>query len=134
MRNGKEAVELAIKACELSNWKNWGIIDTLAAAYAEAGNFEQAINYQRQVMQMINSSGDDSRIKYRLALTNSTRLTANKAIPTPKATVQFIFARSTKIKLGMIKCHPRAVTHSERLHTTCRSLQSTDHFGRLAQW
>lgn len=68
MRNGKEAVDLAIRACDLSQWKNWGNIDTLAAAYAEAGNFDQAIKYQRQVVQMIKSSTNDSKIKRRLAL------------------------------------------------------------------
>ena len=83
MRNGEEAVELAIKACELSNWKDWGIIDTLAAAYAEAGNFEQAIKYQTQVMQMINSSGDDSRIKDRLALYEQHKAYREQANPYP---------------------------------------------------
>jgi tetratricopeptide (TPR) repeat protein len=68
MRNGKEAVELATKACELSQWQNWSNIDTLAAAYAEAGDFDQAIKYERQVMQMTKPSTNDSKIKHRLAL------------------------------------------------------------------
>jgi len=37
-RNGKKAVDYAITACKLSNWKNPIIIDTLAAAYAEKGD------------------------------------------------------------------------------------------------
>src|SRR4029077_7608990 len=52
MRDGKEAVELANKACELSQRRNSSYLDTLAAAYAEAGNFDQAIKYQNQVVQM----------------------------------------------------------------------------------
>ena len=68
MRDGKEAVQLAVKACDLSEWKNWGTIDTLAAAYAETGDFDQAINYQQCVLQMVNPPTDQRKLQQRLAL------------------------------------------------------------------
>jgi membrane associated rhomboid family serine protease len=42
VRNGPRAVELARRACEETRWKNGAVIDTLAAAYAETGDFPQA--------------------------------------------------------------------------------------------
>jgi len=50
LRNGKRAVELAMKACELTQWKNGSYVDTLAAAYAEAGDYAEAIRRQQQAL------------------------------------------------------------------------------------
>ena len=42
-RNGEEAVQLAKRACELTGYRRPALLVTLAAAYAEAGRFEEAI-------------------------------------------------------------------------------------------
>jgi protein O-mannosyl-transferase len=43
IRNGAEAVELAERAVKLSGGREPAILDTLAAAYAEAGRFSEAV-------------------------------------------------------------------------------------------
>ncbi len=43
LRNGPEAVRLAERACRLASRQVPGALDTLAAAYAEAGRFSEAV-------------------------------------------------------------------------------------------
>lgn len=69
MRNAKEAIEAAKTACELTDWEQWQCINTLAAAYAEAGDFEKAIAYQSQVLSTDQVSEDDRNdMRQRLSL------------------------------------------------------------------
>ena len=48
LRDGRRAAELAMEACELTHWRNPAIIDTLAAAYAESGQFDEAVEMQQK--------------------------------------------------------------------------------------
>jgi Flp pilus assembly protein TadD len=59
VRNGQEAVRAATKACELTRWKDPSPIDTLAAAYAEIGSFDQAVKFERQALQLRSVSPDN---------------------------------------------------------------------------
>jgi len=66
-RNGKEAVELATLACTLDKWRDADEIDTLAAAYAEAGDFAEAERYQQKAMALL-SEDEALRLKFRARL------------------------------------------------------------------
>jgi tetratricopeptide (TPR) repeat protein len=57
MRNGKEAVRMSMRACELSRWKEPSPIGALAAPYAETGDFDEAVKYQTQAMKMKSEYG-----------------------------------------------------------------------------
>jgi tetratricopeptide (TPR) repeat protein len=50
VRDGKRAVEYARTACERTDWKNPLYLETLAAAYAETSQFEEAVRYQTRAL------------------------------------------------------------------------------------
>jgi tetratricopeptide (TPR) repeat protein len=52
LRNGKRAVELALKAVELTENKEAHILSTLAAAYAETGDFENAVKWSEKSVEI----------------------------------------------------------------------------------
>jgi len=66
-RDGSSALEQATKACENTGWKNPALFETLAAAYAEAGHFEQAVQWQTRAISG-SSAKDQAGLQSRLAL------------------------------------------------------------------
>jgi hypothetical protein len=60
-RNGKEAIVHANQACELTLWQQGYFIDTLAAAYAEAGKFPQAVMWQQRAITLMKSNSAEGQ-------------------------------------------------------------------------
>jgi Flp pilus assembly protein TadD len=58
VRNGAEAVSSAEEACRLTGYKQASLLSTLAAAYAEAGRFPEAIRTAETAVQMQDAAGD----------------------------------------------------------------------------
>ena len=63
LRNGKQAVELAQRADHLADGKDLDVLDTLAAAYAEAGEFPEAVQTARKAIDLAQASGQADRLK-----------------------------------------------------------------------
>jgi tetratricopeptide (TPR) repeat protein len=60
LRNGSRAIQFARQADQLSGGANALVLRTLAAAYAEAGQFGKAIESAQTGLQLARSQGDDS--------------------------------------------------------------------------
>ena len=52
VRNGVEAVQLAEKACQLTGYAQAQPLNALAAAYAEAGKFDLAVNTEQKALEI----------------------------------------------------------------------------------
>jgi protein O-mannosyl-transferase len=58
VRDGAEAVRLAERACRLTSFKRTEMISTLAAAYAEAGRYSEAVTTAELAMRMQMTNGE----------------------------------------------------------------------------
>jgi tetratricopeptide (TPR) repeat protein len=60
VRDGVEAVELAEKACAITEYQQANMLSTLAAAYAEAGRFQDAITAAQRACNLAAASGQSA--------------------------------------------------------------------------
>jgi tetratricopeptide (TPR) repeat protein len=68
-RNGEQAVLLAEKACRLTDESNGNYLDTLAAAYAEMGRFDDAVRTQQRALAAMDETSEmRAPLEQRLAL------------------------------------------------------------------
>lgn len=56
LRDGKEAVRLAEQVCHATDYKDPRMLGTLAAAYAEAGQFDKAISTAQKALDLANAT------------------------------------------------------------------------------
>ena len=71
LRDGAQAVALAERAARLAGGQQPAILDTLAAAYAEAGRFPEAVQIASQTLELARKQGDrrlGEALEARLAL------------------------------------------------------------------
>jgi len=60
-RNGQQALKDATAACKLIGWHDEDMIDTLATAYAEVGDFDSAVRYEEKALAIKGVKADDSK-------------------------------------------------------------------------
>jgi len=66
IRNGDHAVTLARRAVELSGGKDAACLDALAAAYAESGDFGEAVRQEKEAVQLAPDASSRSQYQSRL--------------------------------------------------------------------
>ena len=110
-RDGGEAVVLARQAVELSQGKEAALLDTLAAAYAEAGRFAEAVETAKQALALSTSRNDTTlvetiRARIKLYEANSPYREGEQRLPAPSG--QPYAQRGQRVRIESMKHHRRS--------------------------
>ena len=73
VRDGRQAVECAGKAVGATKRKDPSFLDTLAAAYAEAGDFREAVSAQKEALDLVRDAKTRRDYESRLKLYESSQ-------------------------------------------------------------
>lgn len=93
LRDGAEAVRLATQALEKSRDEKPALVDTLAAAYAEAGRFEEAVRTAQKALDLMARRGETqavASVAARLALYKTDRAYRETSSSSPVAVSEII--------------------------------------------
>jgi spermidine synthase len=61
-RNSTDAIRLAGRAAELTAWKDRGILEILAASYAAAGRFDEAVTAERKALDLVSATAEPQMV------------------------------------------------------------------------
>jgi tetratricopeptide (TPR) repeat protein len=57
IRDGAQAIRLAVSCCQATGFSDASTVATLAAAYAEAGDYDKAAEKNRQALELLQKAG-----------------------------------------------------------------------------
>jgi tetratricopeptide (TPR) repeat protein len=63
LRDGKLALEYALYICKTNGWKEGNYMDTLAAAYARLGRFDEAVRWETRALERPEGVGDKAETR-----------------------------------------------------------------------
>ncbi len=85
-RDGRRAVESATRACELTDWKSAACLETLAAAHAEAGDFDAALSSQTLALDLLQDERQKTDCRSRIVLYKAKK--PYREAPPPRASTE----------------------------------------------
>ena len=89
IRNGPKAVDLALQAVRATDNKNPVCLDTLAAAYAEVGQFESAVSTVQEAIALLQTEAQKDDYRSRLKLYEAkSPYRVTELLPAPTASQQ----------------------------------------------
>ncbi|MDR3619292.1 MAG: tetratricopeptide repeat protein [Paludisphaera borealis] len=64
-RDGKRAVESAMRACEINEWNRPDDLEALAAGYAETGDFASAVKWEEKAIELLGEDREARKPEFR---------------------------------------------------------------------